>query len=151
MSAEQLIAHALDLFAPLGPGVAARRMFGGVGFWMRGRFFAVGDPDEGALFLKVDEQTRETFLTAGGRPFTYRAKDGGVLVMSYVTPPDAALEDPEAMLPWALLALEAAGRAAAGKRPRRKPKAAAVVAAPKRKASPKPAPRASTRRASKRR
>jgi DNA transformation protein len=147
MSAEQLIAHALDLFAPLGPGVAARRMFGGVGFWMRGRFFAVGDPDEGALFLKVDEQTREAFLAAGGRPFIYQAKDGAAMVMSYVTPPDAALEDPEAMLPWATLALEAAARAAAGKGPKRKPKATGKTPArPKAKTVRRPATRRATKR-----
>jgi DNA transformation protein and related proteins len=149
VSADQLIAHALDLFAPLGPGLTARRMFGGIGFWMRGRFFAIGDPDEGALYLKVDELTRETFLAAGGRPFTYRAKDGAVTVTSYVTPPDAALDDPEAMLPWAVLALEVAGRAAAVKRPKRKPKSAAAGSRPARKQ--KPVRKPVTRRASKRR
>ena len=162
MSAEQLIAHALDLFAPLGPGLSARRMFGALGFYAGGRFFAVGDIEEGALYLKVDEQTREAFLAAGGRPFTYRAKDGGVMVMSYVTPPDAALEDPEAMLPWAVLALEAAARAGAAKRPKKtaavkrpKRKPTVAKAAPSRKAAAeparKPARKPATRRATRRR
>jgi DNA transformation protein len=118
VSADQLIAHALDLFAPLGPGVTARKMFGGVGFYAAGRFFAIGDVEEGAVYLKVDEVTRGRFEAAGGRPFTYPARDGGVMVMSYFTPPDAALEDPEEMLPWARLGLDAAGRAAARKGPR---------------------------------
>jgi DNA transformation protein len=78
------------------------------------------------------------------------------MVMSYVTPPDAALEDPEAMLPWAVLALEAAGRAAAVKRPKRKPKSAAVAvpkrtAGAKRKVAAKPVRKPATRRATKRR
>jgi DNA transformation protein and related proteins len=115
MSADQLIAHALDLFALLGPDVTARKMFGGVGFYAGSRFFAVGDAEEGALFIKVDEVTRGQFEAAGGRPFTYPARDGSLMVMSYLTPPEAALEDPEAMLPWALLGLDAAARAAARK------------------------------------
>jgi DNA transformation protein and related proteins len=143
MSADQLIAHALDLFAPLGPGVTARKMFGGVGFYAGGRFFAIGDVEEGALFLKVDGETRARFEAAGGRPFTYPARDGSLMVMSYFTPPDAALEDPEEMRPWALLGLEAAGRAAARKvkpagkpKPIRKPKPAAKAGASR---TPKPA------------
>jgi DNA transformation protein len=134
VSADQLIAHALDLFAPLGPGVTARKMFGGVGFYAAGRFFAIGDVEEGAVYLKVDEVTRGRFEAAGGRPFTYPARDGSVMVMSYFTPPDAALEDPEEMLPWARLGLEAAGRAAARKGP--KPGASA-----RSKARPAPARR----------
>jgi DNA transformation protein len=126
MSADQLIAHALDLFAPLGPGVTARKMFGALGFYAGGRFFAVGDVEEGALYLKVDELTRGRFEAAGGRPFTYPARDGSLMVMSYLTPPDAALEDPEAMLPWARLGLEAAARAAARKgKPARRARPAA--------------------------
>jgi len=134
VSADQLIAHALDLFAPLGPGVTARKMFGGVGFYAAGRFFAIGDVEEGAVYLKVDEVTRGRFEAAGGRPFTYPARDGSVMVMSYFTPPDAALEDPEEMLPWARLGLDAAGRAAARKGP--KPEASA-----RSKARPAPARR----------
>jgi DNA transformation protein len=150
VSADQLTAHALDLFAPLGPGVTARRMFGALGFYAAGRFFAVGDVEEGALYLKVDELTRDAFEAAGGRPFTYRAKDGGVVVMSYFTPPDAALEDPEAMLPWARLALEAAARAVARKKPKAPPRSKPP---PKPKAMPKPrpGPGTATRRGTKRR
>jgi DNA transformation protein len=169
VSADQLIAHGLDLFAPLGPGVSARRMFGALGFYADGLFFAVGEIEEGALYLKVDELTRAAFEAAGGRPFTYRAKDGGVMVMSYLTPPEAALEDPEAMWPWARLALEAAARAAAAKaskgreRPGTKPKSRPPVksgskAAKKAKAAVVPSPKAAvksksrpTRRASTRR
>jgi DNA transformation protein len=156
MSAEQLIAHALDLFAPLGRGVVAKRMFGGLGFWSRVGFFAIGDPDEGRIYLKVDDLTRPAFEAAGGEPFTYRAKGGGIMVMSYFTPPDAALEDPEEMLQWAQLALEAAGRAAAAKgaKPRRgraaKP-ASPSKPKPKPKSKSKSAPPLATRRATRRR
>jgi DNA transformation protein len=170
LSADQLIAHALDLFAPLGPGVSARKMFGALGFYAGGHFFAVGDVEEGAIYLKVDEVTRGRFEAAGGRPFTYPARDGSLMVMSYLTPPDAALEDPEAMLPWAILGLEAAARAAEKKvKPAAKPKLApkprragsrktARTARPAKKPVPVPrsgpgrkAGRPSTRRAARRR
>jgi DNA transformation protein len=138
LSADQLIAHALDLFAPLGPGVSARKMFGALGFYAGGHFFAVGDVEEGAIYLKVDEVTRGRFEAAGGRPFTYPARDGSLMVMSYLTPPDAALEDPEAMLPWAILGLEAAARAADKKvKPGAKPKTR-PAAKPKLAAKPNP-------------
>jgi DNA transformation protein len=146
MSADQLIAHALDLFAPLGPGVTARKMFGALGFYAAGRFFAVGDVEEGAIYLKVDEVTRARFEAAGGRPFTYPARDGHLMEMSYLTPPEAALEDPEAMLPWARLGLEAAARAAARKArpaPKAKPaRKARPVARPKGAVKPGPVGRA---------
>jgi DNA transformation protein len=156
VSADQLTSHALDLFAGLGPGVVAKRMFGGLGFWSRGRFFAIGDPDEGRLYLKVDDVTRARFEAAGGQPFTYRSRDGQVMVMSYFTPPDDALDDPESMLPWARLGLEAAGRAAAARAPKRKPKAGGGAtprreAAPTRKGAPRPATKPATRRATRRR
>jgi DNA transformation protein and related proteins len=109
-------------------------MFGALGFHAGDRFFAVGDVEEGAIYLKVDELTRGRFEAAGGRPFTYPARDGSLMVMSYLTPPDAALEDPEAMLPWALLALEAAERAQARKA---KPASRAKPAS-----KPRPAPKA---------
>jgi DNA transformation protein len=61
------------------------------------------------LYLKTDEETRETFLAAGGEPFTYELR-GKLVEMSYCTPPDTALDSPEVMQPWAELALAAAMR-----------------------------------------
>lgn len=107
--------HALDLFAGLPVPVSARRMFGGVGFYAGGLFFAIGDPGEGRLWLKVDDQCRAAFEAAGGVPFTYAMPKREVVAMAYLTPPDGALDDAEAMRPWAALAVEAARRAAAAR------------------------------------
>lgn len=139
-TSDTLAAHALDLFAGLGPGVVARRMFGGLGFYAAGRFFAIGDPEDGRLYLKVDDLTRAAFEAAGGVPFVYRGPRGEEMSMAYLSPPDGALDDPEAMLPWARRAVEAAGRAAAAKAAKaaRKPKG---KKAPATKAKP-PATRA---------
>jgi DNA transformation protein len=107
-SSTSFVTFALDLLAPLGP-VQARRLFGGHGLYVRGVMFALLDEDE--LFLKADGGTRERFVAAGCRMWVY----GGMKETSYYRPPDEAHEDPEAMLPWARLALDAALRAKATK------------------------------------
>jgi DNA transformation protein len=115
----EFVAHALDLVAPLG-AVDARRMFGGHGLYAAGVMF--GLLDDGELFLKTDAQTRERFVAAGCRRWSYVQGKVRMEETSYFRPPDEAHEDPEAMLPWARLALEAALRArAAAPRRRRRP------------------------------
>lgn len=114
-AADRFAAHVLDLLEPLGLPVRARRMFGGLGFYAGDLFVAIGDQAEGRVWLKVDDQTRAAFEAAGGQPFTYEMPGKGVQSMAYLTPPDAALEDPEAMLPWARLGVEAARRAQAAR------------------------------------
>jgi DNA transformation protein len=116
--------HCLDVFSGLGP-VVARAMFGGYGFYLGRAMFAIGDAEEWRIWLKVDEHTHAPFEKAGGEPFTYSSKGGRTTTLSFVTPPDSAMEDADAMLAWARLALEAAERALAKR-------------SAKRAASPKP-------------
>lgn len=125
----------VEMLSPLGP-VRVRRMFGGQGIYVDELFMAI--IDDGQLFLKADDITRERFVSAGCPPFTYPTKDGERQVMSYYRPPEEALESPPLMLPWARLALEAALRAANAKKP-----APAKRSAPaKQAAAKKPAARA---------
>lgn len=84
-------------------------MFGGHGFYVDDLFIALAISER--LYLKTDEHNRARFKTAGCEPFTYPGSDGQVMVMSYWTAPDEALESPMLMLPWARLAMEAALRA----------------------------------------
>jgi len=109
--------HALDLLSSLGP-VQARAMFGGYGVYARGVMFGLLDDDE--LFLKIDDQCRERFVSAGCRMWSYR----GMAETGYYRPPDEAHEDPESMEPWARAGLEAALR----KKAARDAKAAAAAA-----------------------
>jgi DNA transformation protein and related proteins len=102
----------VEMLSPLGP-VRVRRMFGGQGLYVDGLFMAI--VDDGQLFLKTDDVTRERFDAAGCVPFTFPNKDGEAVVTSYRRPPEDALESPPLMLPWARLALEAALRAANAK------------------------------------
>jgi len=106
------VAHALDLVSLLG-GVEARAMFGGHGLYAEGVMF--GLLDDGELFLKTDDASRATFVSAGCRRWQYVNKKVRMENTGYFRPPDDAHEDAEAMLPWARLALEAALRARAAK------------------------------------
>ncbi len=108
------IAWFCELLAPLGR-IAARRMFGGAGLYADGMI--VGLEVDGALYLKTDAVSRQAFADAGGHPFVYHGK-GKPITMRYWTPPEDAMDSPEAMRPWARLALEAALRSAA-KKPKR--------------------------------
>lgn len=120
--------HALELLAGLGP-VRARAMMGGH-IVHCGRV-AIALVYDDRLYLKTDEETRDTFIAAGGEPFTYELR-GKVVEMSYCTPPDEALDSAEAMQPWADRALAAAIRK------RRPPKITRNAA---RRSSPPTAPR----------
>jgi DNA transformation protein len=122
-SSPEFAAHCLELLAPLGPA-RSRRMFGGHGFYVDDLFIALASSDR--LYLKTDDHSRARFEAAGCEPFAYTGGDGQVMVMSYWTTPEDAMESPMLMLPWARLAMEAALRARNAKPVRKaaKPKAA---------------------------
>ena len=108
---DENIAWFVELLAPIGR-ISARRMFGGAALYADG--LIVGLEVDGALYLKIDGQTRQAFAEGGGHPFVYDGK-GKPITMSYWTPPDEAMDAPDAMRPWAQRALEAALRSAAAK------------------------------------
>jgi DNA transformation protein len=99
----------LELLAPLGR-VVARRMFGCHGVYCDGLFVAIIDKD--TLWLKADEATRADFEKAGGTPFTY-LRAGKPATLNFYSAPEQTLESPEALAPWARLALGAALRSQA--------------------------------------
>lgn len=127
-----LQAHALELLAPLGPA-RARRMFGGVGLYVGEHFVALIANE--VLYLKADATAQPAFQAAGSQPFGYATQDGRRTVMAYWSAPDAAMESPTQMRPWAALALDSALRAAAARRTAAAPRAQASV----RQARPAPA------------
>ncbi|HET9485349.1 MAG TPA: TfoX/Sxy family protein, partial [Xanthomonadales bacterium] len=94
--------------------VTVRAMFGGHGIYRDGTIFAIAIGD--ALYLKADEQTRDAFAAAGSTPFVYAGGKTPV-TMSYWSVPDAAIDSPQDLLPWAKLAWAAALR-----KPKPKPK-----------------------------
>lgn len=124
-----------ELLDPVGR-IAVRRMFGGHGLYCDGIFFAI--VIEERLYLKADAQSRLRFEQAGCAPFVYDGH-GRRIEMSYWNAPDEAMDSADDMRPWALLALDAARRAAQAKPPRKK------VSGAKRRSIPSASSQSSTR------
>ena len=94
--------------------VTAKSMFGGVGLYCQGLFFALIDDD--TLYLKVDDATRPEFKRVGSQPFRPFGDESHV--MQYYELPTDVLEDRVALRPWVERAVGAARRKAAAKRKR---------------------------------
>jgi DNA transformation protein len=111
-------AFVLEQLAVPGP-VTARSMFGAVGLYCQGLFFALIDDD--TLYLKVDDTTRPEFERIGSEPFRPFGDDSQV--MQYYTLPAELLEDRAALRPWVEQAIGVARRKAAGKPKGKRPRA----------------------------
>jgi DNA transformation protein len=96
--------YVLEQLAAAGK-VTARRMFGGVGLYLDGLFFALISDD--ALYFKTDDANQRRFERAGSRPFR-PFPDRPNHVMAYWEVPADVLEDPEVLRLWAREALAAA-------------------------------------------
>ena len=107
--------YCCELLRSAGPCLA-KRMFGGYGISTDGLTIAIltdlGDGEK--LWLKGDEATRSRYEAAGCQIFSYAAK-GVPRTMNYFSSPEDAMDSPDAMRPWAALALECALRARAAK------------------------------------
>ena len=117
------------------PRVTSRRMFGAVGLYSDGLFFALIDSD--TLFFKVNDSNRGDYVArnmAAFRPFP----DKPDLSMSYFEVPADALEDRDELALWARKSVAVAAAA-----PKSRPRAA-------RKQAAKPAPPAKPKRAARR-
>ena len=88
----------LEQLACVGP-VTAKNMFGGVGIYLHGIFFALIAND--ILYFKVDDSNRPDYATAGMRPFGN---------MQYYEVPIEVLEDREQLQAWANKAVTVAKR-----------------------------------------
>jgi DNA transformation protein len=112
----EFVDYLVESLAPLGQ-VEARAMFGGWGFYLDGKMFALVAFE--TFYIKADDTNRADFESRGLAPFRYEAK-GKVSVMSYFEPPNSALDDREQLCAWARKGVEAAGRSAARRPPKRK-------------------------------
>jgi DNA transformation protein len=100
----------LDTLGAVRP-VAARRMFGGVGYYAGDLFFAIADDD--VLYFRVDDASRGYFEREGLQAFCPMGP--GTTSMNYYAVPARLYDDPEELALWMRRALEAA-RAKAGAR-----------------------------------
>ncbi len=120
--------YCCDLLASVGRCIP-KRMFGGFGISTDGLTIAVIANLGGGemLWLKGDDSTRSRYEAAGCKIFTYTGK-GVPRSMNYFSSPEEAMDSPDAMRPWAALALDCGLRARIGKnkvRPKKQPKAVA--------------------------
>ncbi|SFV28220.1 TfoX/Sxy family protein [Hyphomicrobium facile] len=90
--------------------VRGRRMFGGVGVYFDGIFFAI--IDDGAIYLKTSDETRLRFAAEGSRAFSYMTKNGRAELHSYWLLPERLLDDTEDLRDWASASVAAAKYAA---------------------------------------
>jgi DNA transformation protein and related proteins len=137
--------YCCELLSGVGTPVP-KRMFGGWGISVDGVTMAViadlsklgnmqGEASE-KLYLKVDETTKAQFEAAGGVRFEMETKDGKTMGMNYYTTPDDTMESPDAMRPWARLALQVALEAKAISTAKAKPKVAKTTKTPKKTIKP---------------
>ena len=97
--------YALEQLGRVSP-ITSRRMFGGVGVYCDGLFFALLAED--ATYFKVDDGNRGDFEAAGSGPFV---PWGYEKPMQYYQVPEELMEDPERLRPWMEGALDVARRA----------------------------------------
>jgi DNA transformation protein and related proteins len=93
------VVEQLERVAP----VTARAMFGGVGLYAEGLFFALIAEDR--LYFKVDDSTRPDFERLGREPFR---PFGGVKAMGYYEVPADVLEDVAHLETWMRKAIDVA-------------------------------------------
>lgn len=91
--------------------MTAKNMFGGVGLYADGYFFALIAHDR--LYFKVDDSNRADFEAAAMGPFRPYDDDRA---MQYYEVPIEVLEDGDRLRPWAEKAIAVAQRAQKKKR-----------------------------------
>ena len=101
----------------------AKRMFGGFAVYVDDVSIAwlldLNKDNNAKFFLKASDDTRAQYEAAGCQRFVYDMK-GVPKSVNYYAAPDDAMESPDAMLPWARLALRCALEAKATAKPKAK-------------------------------
>ena len=110
----QFNAFVLDLLGTVCT-VTARRMFGGVGYYSDGLFFAIADDD--VLYFRADAASRQYYEAEGMHAF--EPLGAGTKSMNYYTLPARIYDDTEELAVWLRRALAAARSGGGKRRPRR--------------------------------
>jgi DNA transformation protein len=100
---------------PLGP-VAHRSMFGGFGIYLDGVMFALIAYD--TLYFRTDDGNVADYRNARSEPFSYEGRSAPIEMPYWKVP--ARVYDGRDLIAWADKAHQAARRAKAKKRPRRR-------------------------------
>lgn len=110
-------AFVVELFEPFGE-VSVRAMFGGGGVYHQG--VMIGLIADEQVYLKVDEHNLPDFEAAGQPAFTFERAGGKQGTMSYRLIPDMLYDEPDALVSWADGAFQAARRASAKRKPKKR-------------------------------
>jgi DNA transformation protein len=126
--------------------LTVKRMFGGLGLYRAGVFFAIVDDD--IVYLRVDDETRPDFVARGMTPFRPMRNDPSRVSDNYYQCPADILDDCEELVIWARRAVRAASsptaavikraRSAHEAKPRNGPRARATPSARSTKRKPAP-------------
>jgi DNA transformation protein len=108
----EYIEYVREQLASLGR-VTSRRMFGGVGLYANGLFFAILDGDR--LYFKTDDSNRADYEARGSKPFA-PFPDKPEMKMNYHEVPSDLLDDAEDLTRWAKKAVAVALSAASKKK-----------------------------------
>ena len=115
-----------DQLASLGR-ITMRRMFGKTGVFCDG--FMLGMVRDNTLYFRVDNGNRAAFEEAKTFPPLNYEKKGGSIDLAFWRAPERLFDEPDDLMTWARLALEAARRVASrrerpasGRRSRRQPR-----------------------------
>jgi DNA transformation protein and related proteins len=127
----QYLEYVLEQFASF-TSVTSRRMFGGVGLYAEGLFFALIGDD--TLYFKVDDANRADYLARRSQPFRPFADDP-TYSMNYFQLPEDVLEDTAELREWTRKSLAVAASASAAKRHR---EGTARKRGPARRTKPRP-------------
>ncbi len=76
-------------------GLNVRRMFGGYGFYLNNKFFAILSGDQ--LYFKTNAETRKNYKKHGSKPFQPSPKQK---LKNYYEVPSEIIEDPENLKKW---------------------------------------------------
>jgi DNA transformation protein len=99
-----------EQLAPLGR-VTMRRMFGKTGVFCDSVMLAM--VRDNTLYLRVDDENRETFKEAQSFPPLNYEKKGAAIDLAFWRAPERLFDEPDELVAWARAALAAARRVAA--------------------------------------
>jgi DNA transformation protein len=119
-----------DVLASLGK-IEKSRFFGLGGIKVEGQL--IGFTDEEKIYFRTDADTRASYVSEGGEPFSFY-KGMELIVTGYLTIPDRLLDEPEELIAWAARAREAALNAPTAVKRRQKNARTAARAASEKKA-----------------
>jgi DNA transformation protein and related proteins len=103
-----------DQLAPLGR-VTMRRMFGKTGVFCDG--FMLGMVRDDTLYFRVDDHNRAAFKEAESFPPLNYEKKGSTIDLAFWRAPERLMDEPDELVTWSRIALEAARRVAANGKP----------------------------------